>query len=75
MEGLVETVLFADGPVSFDGATSEATAGAKAAGGGGDGEALLGKATTERQKQLAKRAPALAEAAREQAMELPGHGR
>ncbi len=68
--GRIETVLFADGSVGFGGAE----VGATAEGGGRDGEALLGKPTTERQRRLAKRAPALAEAARREAADLPAPG-
>jgi hypothetical protein len=55
-EGRVEELRFVDGTVSF--AATARAAGAI------DGEALIGQATTERQKQLAERASDLAEEAR-----------
>ena len=61
--GRIEELRFADRTVSF--AATARTAG------GQDGEALLGEAITERQQELAKKAPALAAQAREQARHLP----
>lgn len=63
--GQIETVRFADGTITFGGTA------ARSAGGGRDGTALLSRAETKRQQELAKQAPALARQALKQAQDLP----
>jgi hypothetical protein len=64
MDGRIEALLFADGTVTFGGAKAHVADGR-------NGEALLGKAETKRQRELAARAPALAEEARTEARRSP----